>query len=360
MNQLQQKEKTNTAGRTGIYVREKAEKAGDIMRDTAGKAGDIVRDTAGKAGDIVRDTAGKAGDLVRGTAGKAGDIVRDTAARAGDIARDTAEKAEELREKVGTEVRRQVTKQIRRTQALKFYLFKFACRIAIFAAVLGLYITHRTWLEEFMNQPFWKGITLVHVIWAIFMGIMILHLFPNNRLSMALRKMKETEFREAEGYSEFELLQVMQKNNVRAWQVLLVWLSFNAVFGVLYLFGVIRSSDLLMLTVFYFLCDYICILLFCPFQTFIMKNKCCINCRIYDWGHFMMFTPMLFIRNFYSWSLFFTSVIVLIHWEITVAAHPERFWSGSNLTLQCANCREQTCQIKKRLAAKGSLRKKTS
>ena len=99
----------------------------------------------------------------------------------------------------------------------------------------------------------------------------------------------------------------------------------------------------------FFLCDYICILVFCPFQTCIMKNKCCVNCRIYDWGHFMMFTPMLFIPNFYSWSLFFTSCVVLIRWELVYAAHPERFWSGSNQILQCENCKDKTCQMKRRV-----------
>ena len=132
---------------------------------------------------------------------------------------------------------------------------------------------------------------------------------------------------------------------------MLLWLSFNAIWGVLYLFNILDSADLLMITVFYFLCDYICILFFCPFQTCIMKNKCCVNCRIYDWGHFMMFTPMLFIQNFFSWSLFFTSLVVLIRWEISYAKNPQRFWSGSNKTLQCANCKDKTCQIKRRLSA---------
>ena len=111
--------------------------------------------------------------------------------------------------------------------------------------------------------------------------------------------------------------------------------------------GIFYASDLF--TVFFFLCDYICILVFCPFQTCIMKNKCCVNCRIYDWGHFMMFTPMLFIPNFYSWSLFFTACVVLIRWEVVYAAHPERFWSGSNQILQCANCKDKTCQVKRRV-----------
>jgi len=105
----------------------------------------------------------------------------------------------------------------------------------------------------------------------------------------------------------------------------------------------------LMLTVFFYLCDYICILIYCPFQHLIMKNRCCVNCRIYDWGHFMMFTPMLFIRNFFSWSLFFTSCVVLLNWEITYAKHPERFFYGSNQSLQCANCKDKICTVKKKV-----------
>ena len=51
-------------------------------------------------------------------------------------------------------------------------------------------------------------------------------------------------------------------------------------------------------------------------------------------------------RNF---DLLIMSLIVLIHWELMYAKHPERFWSGSNRTLQCSTCKERTCQIKKRL-----------
>ena len=164
---------------------------------------------------------------------------------------------------------------------------------------------------------------------------------------MAFRKADKKEYVERENYSELELLRYVQNQNVKAWKVMLIWLCFNAIFGCLYVFDIIDETDLLMLTVFYFLCDYICILIFCPFQTFIMKNKCCVNCRIYDWGHFMMFTPMLFIRDFFSWSLFFTSCIVLIKWEIIYAKHPERFFAGSNKKLQCTYCKDKTCQIKK-------------
>jgi hypothetical protein len=241
------------------------------------------------------------------------------------------------------------TRTIRRTRALSWHLAKLTFRLIVFGIMLYVYLTRYEVLEGFLTQPFYARFTPLHVVWLLFMGVMVAHLVPNNRLTMAWRKARESAFEPVEGYDRLELLDFVQDQNIKAWNVMLIWLIFNAIWGILYLVDVLRAGDLLMLTVFYFLSDYLCILLFCPFQTAIMHNKCCINCRIYDWGHFMMFTPMLFIKNFFSWSLFFTSAVVLIHWERAYAKHPERFWEGSNRTLQCAHCKEQTCQIKKRL-----------
>ena len=201
-------------------------------------------------------------------------------------------------------------------------------------------------MYELMTQSVGMGITAVHILWAIFMIMMLRHIFPVEKLSMAFRKADKKEYVEKENYSELELLRYVQNQNIKAWIVMLVWLSFNAIFGILYLLKIIGDVDLLMLSVFYFLSDYICILIFCPFQSMIMKNRCCVNCRIYEWGHFMMFTPMLFIRNFFSWSLFFTSCVVVLKWEITYAKHPERFWDGSNKNLRCDLCEDKICQVK--------------
>lgn len=239
-----------------------------------------------------------------------------------------------------------------KTKMMNRYLIKLVIRIAIFIIVLGVYITHKEMLYDLMTWSVFMGVTPVHVLWVLFMGMMLRHIFPIDKLSMALRKAKPEQYQEELGYSKLELYQFVQDQNVKAWQVMLVWLFLNGMIGFLYLIQVLDEADLFMITVFFFLCDYICILFFCPFQSFIMKNRCCVNCRIYDWGHFMMFTPMLFIRNFYSWSLFFTSCVVLIHWEVIYAKYPERFYSGSNQTLQCGNCKDKTCQMKKRICGK--------
>lgn len=245
-----------------------------------------------------------------------------------------------------------IGKKIVKTPMLKSYLIKFMIRIAIFMIIAVIYITDKPLLCTLMTKPVWLSITLGHILWFMFMVMMFRHIFPTKKSSMAIRKAKKEQYLEQENYLENGLFKYVQDQNVKAWKVLILWLSFNAIFGILYLFDVMDDADMFMLTVFYFLCDYICILLFCPFQSGIMKNRCCVNCRIFDWGHFMMFTPMLFVRNFFSLSLFFTSCIVLVKWEIAYAKHPERFWSGSNKKLQCANCNDKICQIKSVLLEK--------
>lgn len=236
-----------------------------------------------------------------------------------------------------------------RTIMMKRYMWNFVMRIIIFLTVFGVYIWNKDLLIDLAMQPIKLGITPMHILWVIFMCTMVLHLFPNQKLTMALRKIEEPAYRPVEHPEPLELLEFVKHQNVRAWIVMLVWLVFNGIFGVLYLLDVIGTADLLMLTVFFYLCDYICILIYCPFQHFIMKNRCCVNCRIYDWGHFMMFTPLVFIKSFYSLSLFFMAAIVLIHWELVYAKHPERFYEGSNQVLKCVNCKDRTCQIKNRI-----------
>ncbi len=233
------------------------------------------------------------------------------------------------------------------TKMMRRYILRFAFRLVVFFVVFYFYLTDKDYIWKVMTDTIYLGVSPIRFLWLFFMFIMIQHLFPNKLRSMALRKSEEEYYQPPQNYDQLELLKFVQTQNVRAWKVMLTWLSFNAIFGIAFLLGYIDEADLLMLSVFFFLCDYICILIFCPFQTGILKNKCCVNCRIYDWGHFMMFTPMLFIRNFFSWSLFFTSLIVLINWEIRYAKHPERFWYGSNETLKCANCKDKTCQIKR-------------
>ena len=239
-----------------------------------------------------------------------------------------------------------------KTKMLNLYLMKLILRITVFVSVFGFYLYDREKLVALALQPLYMGVTPMHILWFFFMVMMLKHIFPKEPYTMALLKREEKKYIEVEGYSRVDVLEFVQDQNQKAWKVMLVWLIGNGLVGLIYSLNWIGQPELFLLSVFYFLCDYICILFYCPFQSHIMKNKCCVNCRIYDWGHFMMFTPMIMIKSFYTWSLFFMACIVLIHWELVYGKHPERFYYGSNKRLQCATCKDKTCQIKRKVTGK--------
>ena len=60
----------------------------------------------------------------------------------------------------------------------------------------------------------------------------------------------------------------------------------------------------------------------------------------------MMAIPLLCIPHVYAQTLIWSSILVLIVWEYRFRRYPERFWFGSNRSLQCAYCTEQLCRYK--------------
>ncbi len=230
----------------------------------------------------------------------------------------------------------------------KRYFARLIFRAVVFTIILLVYIFRRELLYEAINFRLFDNFIMIHLLWFILMTAMLRNLFPKVQISISGLKRRGDYYKEPqEGYDRLEMLNHVQKMNIGAWKVMLGWLTLNAVFAVFYLAGMIGEAELLMLTVFYYLSDTVCMVLFCPFQKFFMGNRCCVDCRIFDWGYFMMYTPMLFIKSFFSWSLFFVACIIVIRWEITYARHPERFWEGSNAAIRCKNCTDRLCRIKK-------------
>ena len=131
--------------------------------------------------------------------------------------------------------------------------------------------------------------------------------------------------------------------------VIASWIALNGSLGGLYLAGVLEKDILILVSLAYGVCDMICILFFCPFQTWFMKNRCCTVCRIYNWDFAMMFTPFIFIPHVYTWSLLALSLVLLFRWELALRLHPKRFAENTNACLSCANCQEKLCHHKTQL-----------
>jgi len=223
------------------------------------------------------------------------------------------------------------------------HYLKLICRSALFIAALVIYIVNKVrnsgdiFLEE-ENKPLVFGI-----IWVVFVVEMILRFFPAKLESMGCQKQFERNFIPTE-----EKMPEKQ-SGTKTFIVALSWILLNAIIGLLYFLDVYDAGILVLISLAFSVCDMICILFFCPFQTWIMKNKCCTTCRIYNWDYAMMFTPLIFIKNPFALTLVAISVLLLIKWEVVYKLHPERYTENTNACLSCKNCQEKLCQHKKQL-----------
>ena len=238
-------------------------------------------------------------------------------------------------------------KKLSRISVMHFW--KLGYRSALFLAAIGLYIYDRVTagsdqFEHAVHNPWILG-----VIFGVFAVEMIFRFFPSKMESMGCQKQFKRNF-EPTGET-IPALPSWQRTFISA----TVWFLLNGIFFALYFLHIFDKGIMLLIALAYSVCDMICILFFCPFQTWFLKNKCCTSCRIYNWDYAMMFTPLLVVPHFVTWSLLAIALLLLIRWEVTFRLYPERFSETTNACLACKNCNERLCQHKKQL--RGFLKK---
>ena len=216
-------------------------------------------------------------------------------------------------------------------------------RAALFVLLAISYIRFRLFSKASIIESVERMPVIIYITWAVFVAEMILRFFPSKYESPGCQK----QF--AQNYIKSGSTQIDISDNNAAVLVALIWIVFNGIFGALHMAGILDDGIMILLCGAYSICDIVCILFFCPFQSWFLKNKCCSTCRIYNWDYAMMFTPLFFVRKTYTWSLLALSVALLIRWELTFYLHPERFSEKTNDYLRCANCSEKLCAHKKQL-----------
>lgn len=229
-----------------------------------------------------------------------------------------------------------------KTSAMHY--MKLLFRTGLFVLLFLVYLYDRihvrdgTLINDFLERP-----VLLGAVWLIFAMEMVLRFFPSELESMGCQK----QF--AKNYSPAVNPSPIPDDRKGVYLTALAWLGLNGVIGGLYFCHIIDRGILLLISLAYSVCDMVCILFFCPFETWFLHNKCCGTCRIYNWDYAMMFTPLLFIPGFFSWSLCTLGLALLIEWEVIRYRHPERFYEETNQCLKCSSCREKLCTHKKQL-----------
>ena len=237
-------------------------------------------------------------------------------------------------------------KRVRWSKISLLHAWKLGARsllliLAVLAYIFGAVLGHTDAVLGALEDSW----ILLIVVWIFFAIEMLLRFFPSNIESMGCQKQFKKNFIPTEQTKP----NIPKKRGT--FITLTSWLLLNGVIAALYFLNVIDAGILILISLVYSVCDMICILFFCPFQTWFMKNKCCGSCRIYNWDYVMMCTPLVLIPNLFTIGLFSLALSLLIVWEIAVARHPERFSEATNAALRCANCKEKLCHHKRQLRA---------
>lgn len=228
------------------------------------------------------------------------------------------------------------------TSVSVFHYIRLVYRSLLFIAIVTVYVLARIYkkdINEIINEYPYVFIP----IWCVFAFEMVFRFFPSKIESPGCQK----QFKK--NYIKSGNTDIKVSDNHATVLVLIVWISANLIIGALYNLKIIDTGIMIILSSAYSIGDMVCILFFCPFQTWFLKNKCCTTCRIYNWDYAMMFTPFIFVRSFYTWSLVAMSLILFLRWEITYYVHPERFSENTNECLKCENCNEKLCAHKEQL-----------
>ncbi|MBQ6036355.1 MAG: hypothetical protein IJL43_03495, partial [Lachnospiraceae bacterium] len=154
------------------------------------------------------------------------------------------------------------------------HYIRLAYRSVLFLLLLIGYIRFRLYDQDSVIDIVEKMPGIIYVTWAVFVIEMVMRFFPSRYESPGCQK----QF--ARNYIKSGNTEITIADNNAAVLVALIWIVFNGFFGALYMKDILDDGIMILLCSAYSICDIICILFFCPFQTWFMKNKCCSACRI--------------------------------------------------------------------------------
>ena len=227
----------------------------------------------------------------------------------------------------------------------KLYIKRLVIRIVIFVIAIGIYIWNPKSFVVVKGFNAINNFSVLHILWFIWMFDMILQLCKVPKY-WPLGSQKYWAYRylpDIKKINKNVISKHMKELNNGGIAVAIVWILFVAIVDILYVTNIISYQIVILISVAFYVCDIICVVVWCPFRVIFMHNKCCTTCRIFNWDHAMMFLPLVVIPGLWTYSLIFMSFLILIVWEIACAVHPERFSEKTNCALRCSNCSDKLC-----------------
>jgi len=226
----------------------------------------------------------------------------------------------------------------------RIYITKLIFRIAILFICIASYVNNSQVFSILIGINFFERLSPLHVLWVIWAADMLFQIIPiKHNIPLGSQKLFRLHFTPSELKTDRQQLKKHAVSSTKsAYKVFFLWSALTAIIGILFHNGIIDYRFLFIISVFFYVCDLICVLIWCPFRL-MMGNRCCTTCRIFNWDHLMMFSPLIFLKGFYPISLVAMSVLVWAIWELKFLLYPERFWDRTNDALKCSNCTDKLC-----------------
>ena len=236
-----------------------------------------------------------------------------------------------------------------RSRFRQSYIRRLVMRCIILLSVILLYIFRPNDFAVAKDFNFIKQFSPLHIVWALWMTDMVLQLCKVPKYwPLGSQKFWRHRFLpDLTGVNLDTLIKYVKKCKKNVIEIAIAWIALVSIIDTLYFLQVISYQIVIIISTVFYVCDLICVIVWCPFKTFFMHNKCCTTCRIFNWDHAMMFLPLIVIPGIWTWTLVAMSFIILAVWEITFAFHPERFTEYTNCALRCQNCPDVLCGRRK-------------
>ena len=233
----------------------------------------------------------------------------------------------------------------------KAYLARFVYRCLVLLALILLCIFRPQTAEIIEGTALFASFHWTHLflyfLWGVWMFDMLFQIIPSkNMYAMGSQKVFYRNFSPCARCEQVDRKALRKRYTKEALKVWCFWGPLTLALALVWFLWLKPMGAYWFLLLFvgaFYVCDLICVLFWCPFRVWMMKNRCCTTCRIFNWDHFMMFTPFLFVPGVYSWSLAGLATVIYIIWEIQIYTHPERFTDACNDTLKCKNCTDHLC-----------------
>lgn len=158
----------------------------------------------------------------------------------------------------------------------KIYTARLVGRCIVFLLSIALFILRPEELEILQGGNFFKKLSVLHLLWIIWVMDMFFQLVPaKNHISLGSQKLFKERFKPITDKINYQALKDYVISTTKsAYRVFILWALLILVLGVFYYRGILNASLLFLISVAFYVCDLICVLIWCPFRL-IMKNRCC-------------------------------------------------------------------------------------